>query len=328
MKFLASYILKEACQILLLKNFILFVCLQKQKLSILKRQSATKNTTIAPSELILNEDGSIYHLQLLPHQIADTIITVGDPGRVAMVSEHFDKIDFEGQKREFVTHTGWYQDKKICVISTGIGTDNIDIVLNELDALVNIDLDTRKVKPELKSLNIIRVGTSGALQPEIPVDSFVASAFGLGLDNLLHFYQYQCPENCRKIQETLAEKLSSFYIAPASDYLLKHIGKDLQQGITATCSGFYGPQGRSLRLGLADDKMLEKLRNYRHNKLKITNFEMETSAIYGMAQLLGHQALSINAILANRSKGKFSKTPKKTVEKLIKLVLERIVMYL
>lgn len=280
------------------------------------------------SELILNDDGSIYHLNLLPEQLADTVITVGDPDRVDHVSSFFDKIDFEIHKREFKTHTGVYNNHRISVISTGIGTDNIDIVLNELDALVNIDFKTRSVKQNLKSLNIIRIGTSGAIQPNIPVDSYIASELAIGFDNLLPFYD---ANNINEIdfsnaivKQTLWSSMKAKpYVIKSDDDLLKLFCENntISKGVTATNVGFYGPQGRQLRIPLSDNKLNDKLTQFEFNGHKITNLEMETSGIYGLSKLLGHKAISLNAILANRATKTFSKSPNKTVDNLIQLAL-------
>ncbi len=286
---------------------------------------------IAASELILNKDGSVYHLNLVPSQLAETIITVGDPERVADVSKHFDAIDVKVSKREFVTHTGHLNGKQISVISTGIGTDNIDIVFNELDALVNIDLEKRTVKEELTALDIIRIGTSGCLQEDIPLDSFLASTYGLGLEGLIHYYDYKTNADETILQYDFMDKMSSEiqfpirpYVAQGSKDLIEKIGQKMMRGITATCSGFYAPQGRSLRLQTRVEDMLSVFANYQYNNHRITNFEMETSGIYGMARLLGHHALSCNALIANRARGEFSTHPKETVDKLIKEVLEKL----
>lgn len=289
---------------------------------------------LAPSELILNTDGSVYHLHLQPDQIADTIITVGDPDRVAAVSKYFDRIDTQVQKREFVTHTGELNGKRLSVISTGIGTDNIDIVLNELDALANIDLLTRAVKTDLKQLDFIRIGTSGSMQADVEVDSFLVSETALGMDGLLHFYNYE-PTNQRL--KTLENTLVKFciknnislpilpYFVDADAHLLAQIGRDWQRGITMTCAGFYAPQCRELRIKSRFKNFLDRVVDVPFPKDRLTNFEMETAGIYGLAKLLGHRALSCNAILANRQTGKFSRQPQRTVEKLIETVLERLV---
>ena len=282
------------------------------------------------SEFILNEDGSIYHLNLRPEHLADTIITVGDPDRVAKVTEHFDDIEFSIRKREFHTQTGSYRGKRISVISTGIGTDNIDIVFNELDALVNIDFEKREVKKKLKSLDIIRIGTTGSIQAEVPIDSFLLSEKAIGFDGLLHFYQSQ-----DIIDENFSEafiKHMDWFEKKANPYVVEN-SKKVQQildsvevfkGTTATNIGFYGPQGRSLRLGLQDEKMNAKLATFNYQNQKITNLEMETSGIYGMSKLLGHNAVSMNVIIANRATGEFSAKPQKTTEKLIGYCLDKL----
>lgn len=282
---------------------------------------------IAPSELVLNADGSIYHLHLLPHQIAKTVITVGDPDRVAMVSRYFDELEYTVQKREFVTHTGRIGNKRLTVISTGIGTDNIDIVLNELDALVNIDLPARLVKTNLTSLNIIRLGTSGSLQPDVAVESLVASSFGLGLEGLLHYYRFTPnPAEQQLLQHLPAlSPMVAPYIAQGSPFLLPQLANDITTGITATCGGFYGPQGRQLRLLPAIADLPAQLQNFCYEQHRVTNFEMETAAIYGLCRLLGHRALSVNVILANRPKGLFSQNPKEAVDKMIQTMLARII---
>jgi len=286
---------------------------------------------IKDSELILNPDGSVYHLNLKPENISDTIIFVGDQDRVEKITKHFDSIEFSTQKREFKTQTGYYQDKRITVISTGIGPDNIDIVLNELDALVNIDLETRKPKSELTSLNIIRIGTSGSLQADIPVDSFVMSTHGLDLNGMLHFYQIDGISNPEIenafIKHTDWDKNKARpIIINNSKYLEKYFESDIVfKGMTGTAGGFYGPQGRVLRLPLHDAGLNAKLDNFSYKGFRITNFEMETSVIYGLSKLLGHEALSLNAIIANRANGDFSKDSKKPVEELILYALERIV---
>lgn len=286
---------------------------------------------IKESELILNADGSIYHLNLKPNDIADTIITVGDPDRVHVVSQFFDTIVFETQKREFKTHTGFYKGKKISVISTGIGVDNIDIVMNELDALVNIDLEKREVKEKLNSLNIIRIGTSGGLQDFVELDKFVMSKAGLGFDGLIHHYANNVVQN--EATKSLIEhmKLSNShpqpYIVECSDSLAEKFEEEIQvtSGITSTNIGFYGPQGRKLRLELTDTSFLDRLTEFQYHDYKVTNLEMETSAIYALAKMLGHNALSLNAIVANRSTGEFSKNSKGVIEDLIKFTLNKLV---
>jgi uridine phosphorylase len=285
---------------------------------------------IAESELIINDRGAVYHLNCRPEEVATTIITVGDPDRVGEVSKHFDKTEYQNRHREFVTHTGYIRNKRISCVSTGIGPDNIDIVLNELDALANIDFDTRQVKEELVRLNIIRLGTSGSLQKDIPVDSFVASTHGLGLDNLMHFYRSENNEEENQIIQAFSThtQLNSGKISPyinmASAALLKHFTKDYHQGITVTCPGFYGPQGRILRLGLGYPMLIDNLTNFQFGNYRITNFEMETSAIYGLGYALGHHCLSLSAIVANRISKEFSKDGGLAVENLIKQSLQII----
>ncbi|MBK7434972.1 MAG: nucleoside phosphorylase [Chitinophagaceae bacterium] len=285
---------------------------------------------IAESELIINGRGAIYHLDCRPEEIATTVITVGDPDRVAAVSKHFDKIEYRNQHREFITHTGYIGKKRISCVSTGIGPDNIDIVLNELDALANIDLGSRMIKEKLTSLNIIRAGTSGSLQKEIPVDHFVASTHGLGLDNLMNFYQHQNNDEEKLLLQAfnthtqLNPGISEPYISSAGMGLLKHFVKDFHQGITVTCPGFYGPQGRVLRMGLTQPALIDRLTSFRYGQHRISNFEMETSAIYGMGKVLGHHCLSLSAIVANRITREFSKDGEAAVENLIKLTLQII----
>ncbi|HEX2534948.1 MAG TPA: nucleoside phosphorylase [Chitinophagaceae bacterium] len=282
---------------------------------------------IAESELILNGRGAIYHLDLRPEELAPTIITVGDPDRVQAVSRHFDSIEVERRHREFITHTGRIGNKRLSVISTGIGPDNIDIVLNELDALVNIDLTTRMVRETPAVLNIIRVGTSGSLQADIPVDSFVASTHGLGLDNLLNYYRIDHNEEERQLLQTftahtgLHGSIGSPYISTAAPSLLKHFVEGFHSGITVTCPGFYGPQGRVLRLGVRNPELINRLGSYTFGAHRITNFEMETSAIYGLGRLLGHHCLSLSAIVANRVQKAFSKDGQALVERLIETTL-------
>lgn len=278
---------------------------------------------IAESELIINNRGAVYHLDLRPEEIAGTVITVGDPDRVKEVSKYFDSIEHKSQHREFITHTGYVGKKRLTVLSSGIGPDNIDIVINELDSLVNIDFDSRQIKSKLSPLNIIRIGTSGSLQADIPVDSFVASTHGLGVDNLLNFYRHdQNDEEQQLLQSFVTHtqmhgQMSYPYISSAAVSLIKHFVKDFHQGITVTCPGFYGPQGRVLRLGIRNPGLINRLTDFRFGQHRITNFEMETSAIYGLGKLLGHNCLAINAIVANRVAKEFSKDGKAAVEKLI-----------
>ncbi|HEY0091589.1 MAG TPA: nucleoside phosphorylase [Flavobacterium sp.] len=285
---------------------------------------------IKSSELILNPDGSVYHLNLRPEHIAHDIIFVGDQNRVEKITQFFDSIEFTTQKREFKTQTGRYKGKRMTVMSTGIGPDNIDIVLNELDALVNIDLDTRVPKKELTSLNIIRIGTSGSLHTDIPVDSFVLSKYALGLDNMLRSYLID-NVSIADIEEAFINKTNwdarkgRPYAIACSTELERIIESDLMhKGITATAGGFYGPQGRVLRLGIQDEILNSKMDRFIHNGNRITNLEMETAAIYGLSALLGHKALSLNAIIANRASGTFSSDPYKAVDELIAYTLNKL----
>lgn len=283
---------------------------------------------IAESELIINPRGAVYHLDLRPDEIAGTVITVGDPDRVREVSKYFDSIEVKRQHREFVSHTGLVGKKRITVLSSGIGPDNIDIVLNELDALVNIDFETREIKKELRSINIIRIGTSGSLQADIPVDSFVASTHGLGVDNLLNFYRHEHNDQEKELLQSFIThtqmhgQIGQPYITGGAGSLIKHFVNDFHQGITVTCPGFYGPQGRILRLGIRNPELINRLTDFRFGQHRITNFEMETSAIYGLGKLLGHHCLAVNAIVANRVKKEFSKDGKAAVENLIKKFIE------
>src|SRR5690606_1473095 len=283
---------------------------------------------IAESELIINNRGAVYHLDLRPEELAPTVVTVGDPDRVARFSRQFDKIEVQRQHREFISHTGRIGNKRLTVLSSGIGPDNIDIVLNELDALANINLETREIKPSLTTLNIIRVGTSGSLQADIPVDSFVASTHGLGIDNLLNFYRHEQNEEEKQLLQSFVthtqmhSQTGNPYISTASASLIKHFVKDFHQGITVTCPGFYGPQGRVLRLGVRNPQLIDRLTDFRFGQHRITNFEMETSAIYGLGKLLGHHCLAVNAIVANRVNRNFSSDGQAAVDKLIKRFLE------
>jgi uridine phosphorylase len=286
---------------------------------------------IKSSELILNPDGSVYHLNLHPENIAHDIIFVGDQNRVEKITQSFDSIEFSTQKREFKTQTGTLKGKRITVMSTGIGPDNIDIVMNELDALVNIDLKTRKIKENLTSLNIIRIGTSGALQADIPVDSFVLSKFGLGLDNMLRSYLIDEVTN-PEMENAFVKHLDwdtrkgKPYAIACSEKLEKLIESDkMHKGITATAGGFYGPQGRVLRLNIQDENQNDKMDNFNFEENRITNLEMETAAIYGLSALLGHNALSLNAIIANRASGTFSEDPYKAVDVLIAYTLKKLI---
>lgn len=287
--------------------------------------------SIKESELILNPDGSVYHLNLKPEHVAKTIIFVGDPDRVEKVTCHFDSIEFTTHKREFKTQTGYYKNKRISVISTGIGSDNIDIVLNELDALFNIDLQTRQPKKELTSLNIIRVGTSGSLQKEIPVNSVLVSEYGLDINGTLQFYvtdniSHSNIEKAFITQTNWSKNKSNPLAIKSSEKLFKIFSnKNTYKGITVTANGFYGPQGRVLRLPVQDSEINSKLENFNFESLKITNLEMETSGIYGLSALLGHHAISLNAIIANRPNGTFSENPSKVIEDLILYALNKIV---
>jgi uridine phosphorylase len=285
---------------------------------------------IPETELILNPNGSVYHLQLLPEHIAENIIIVGDQGRVSTVSNYFDTVDVKIQNREFVTHVGTYKGKKVMVLSSGIGTDNIDILINELDAAVNIDLETRTIKTEKTKLNIVRIGTSGALQADIPVDNYVVSTYGLGFDGLLNYYQDLPKVNDNELSEAFIKQtnwnknLPYPYAIKGSETLINKIGFDQIKGITATAPGFYGPQGRKLRLSPWVEDFNQQLTDFNYNGIRITNFEMETSALYGLGKLLGHETCTICAIIANRVAKKYSKDYHPAVENLIQLVLERL----
>lgn len=286
---------------------------------------------IQKSELILNNDGTIFHLHLKPENIADQIILVGDQARVDTVAGFFDNIEFSAKNREFRTVTGWYNGRKITVISTGIGTDNIDIVLNELDALANINLETREIKQEKKVLEIVRIGTSGSLQEDIPVNSYVVSKKSIGFDGMLNFYanrEQHCDLPFEKafIQFTgWNESLPTPYVVDASGKLaVKFDGESFQKGVTISAPGFYGPQGRVLRLPLAMPQLNQLIEKFRFEGLKITNFEMESSAIYGLSKMLGHKALTICLIIANRVTGQANENYRPEMEKLIKMVLDNL----
>jgi uridine phosphorylase len=286
---------------------------------------------IPTSELVLNPDGSVYHLNLKPEHIATDIIFVGDQNRVPKVAKHFDNQEFDIQKREFRTITGTYKGKRITVISTGIGPDNIDIVMNELDALVNIDLETRTIKENLTTLNIVRIGTSGSLQTDIPVDGFVLGTHGIGFDGVLHSY------DCKHILETEIEdafiahtqwnprKARPYVVKNSAELQEKLMSEKVYTGMTGTAVGFFGPQGRVLRLALEDATLNSKIDSFNHKGIRVSNLEMETSAIYGLAKLLGHNACSMNAIIANRANKTFSKDPYKPVEELIVYTLDKLV---
>ncbi len=286
---------------------------------------------IGESELIINKDGSIFHLHLRPENIADTIILVGDQDRVNMISRYFEKIEFKMQNREFRTHTGYYNGKKLTVLSTGIGTDNIDIVLNELDAISNIDLEKRVVKNEHKSLNLVRIGTSGALQKDIRVDTPIISEIAIGFDGLLNFYQDRDKISDLKMEKAFTEsvnwnsKLAKPYFVRASENLLNKIGEtDMRRGLTISAPGFYAPQGRFLRLPVIDPDLNSKISNFNYDNKRITNFEMESSAIYGLSKLLGHSAVTVCNIIANRIRKEYSQDYKISMEKLIVKILNRL----
>lgn len=283
---------------------------------------------ISPTDLIINPDGSIYHLSIRPEHLADTIITVGDPDRVEKVSQYFDSVEIKINKREFVTHTGMLGSKRLTVISSGIGTDNVEILMNELDALVNIDLETLEVKQNHKSLNIIRLGTSGSLQKSIPVDSYVISEWGVGFDALSFFYKSQTNQTTIDLQNDLSLEFMP-YCNPAGFDLFKLFIETAPEnwfaGITVTCPGFYAPQGRVLRYSPKIDGLLQKMNEYNRDGNVLANLEMETAGYYLMGRILGHEVLSISAILANRITNEFSKQPEKLVDRLIKYGLEKII---
>jgi len=275
---------------------------------------------ISQSELILNERGAVYHLDLLPEEIGEYIITVGDPQRVKKVSQYFDKITIKKKKREFKTHTGLLNGKRVSVISTGIGTDNIDIVLNELDALVNMNLETKKEKKKKTVLKFIRIGTSGALNPAIAVDSFVVNSSAIGIDGLGAFYGVKD----KALDDAIPSSLIPLYSADADKALLKSIGHRMIKGVAITAGGFYAPQGRSIRYKVKHGNFIDELKDHSINGVAVSNMEMETAGIYLLANVLGHQALSCNAILANRENGTFSAYPNETVDKLIRTVIQEI----
>lgn len=283
---------------------------------------------ISESELIITKRGSIYHLDLRPEEIADTVFVVGDPGRVELVSDYFDTVEVKRHHREFKTHTGTHKGKRFSVLSTGIGTDNIDIVMNELDALVNINFNTRTINKELRSINVVRIGTSGAINPNIELDSILMSELAIGFDNLLHFYKNEQIMEDDVIDAFIKhtnwyEKTSSPYVVRASEELLKLFQADgIIKAFTTTNAGFYGPQGRVLRLELQDKDLNAKIASFEYKGLKVSNLEMETSAIYGLAKLLGHRALSLNAIIANRSNKTFSKDPMNAIHRIVQHALE------
>lgn len=283
---------------------------------------------INDSELIINADGSIYHLNLKPEDIADTIIFVGDPDRVAEVSKYFDNIEVKKGKREFITHTGFLGNKRLTVISTGIGTDNIDIVINELDALVNIDFQTKSLKEEIKSLDIVRIGTSGSIQGNIAIGTILASEFAIGFDTLMQYYKKPYTETELAIQNAVIHNFEDLtfrpYIGRASEKLLAKFAHDLPKGITMTAPGFYGPQGRTLRTNNTYPQLIKQANQFIVGKRQITNLEMETAGIYAMCNMLGHHAISINAILASRVQESFCENPQEIIDNAIKLVLNRL----
>ena len=285
---------------------------------------------IAESELIITPEGRIYHINLLPEELATTVITVGDPGRVAEVSKHFDHIEATTSHREFVVHTGWVGKKRITVLSSGIGPDNIDITLNEIDACANINFDTREIKKDFTQLDIIRLGTSGSLQKDIPVDSLVASSHGIGLDNLMHYYQVDYIDEEKEIADSFS-KHSGLEHSPLAPYavkgsaeLLNHFGNGYHHGITVTCPGFYAPQGRVVKAALQFPNLVDSLSTFSYKENRITNFEMETSAIFGLGKVFGHRCLSINTIIANRQDKTFSKNAAQSIENMITKSLEII----
>lgn len=286
---------------------------------------------IAASELIVNPDGSVYHINLKPGQVAQDILFVGDQNRVEKITQHFDSIEFSSQKREFKTQTGTYKGKRITVISTGIGPDNIDIVMNELDALFNVDLATRTIKNELTSLNIIRIGTSGSLQADIPCESIVMSQYGLGLDNMLRSYLIDTISETEIEDAFIAQtqwdlRKGRPYVIAGSSKLVKRFESDaIFKGFTGTVGGFYGPQGRVIRLDIQDSDLNTKMDHFNYKGIQMTNLEMETAAIYGLGKLMGHECLSLNAIIANRATGMFSEDPYKTVDTLIEYTLHKLV---
>lgn len=287
------------------------------------------NTVIGSSELIVNNDGSVYHLHVRPEDLADTVILVGDPGRVELVSSKFSKVEFKASNREFVTHTGTFNGKRISVTSTGIGTDNVDIVVNELDALKNIDFKTRQPKEKTCKLTLVRLGTSGALHEDIEVDSIVASSHGIGFDGLLNYYRSEHVVE-KELVSAFEEQvkwnypLPYPYIVKGSANLINQLASGLKQGMTATAGGFYGPQGRVLRITPFIPDLNERLQQFRYKDHRITNFEMETSALYGLSALLGHDACTLCTIVANRVRKEFSKDYKTAVDKMVDYCLEKL----
>lgn len=284
-----------------------------------------------PSELIINSDGSIFHLHLKPEQLANNVILVGDPGRVELIAAYFDSVECSVSNREFKSITGNYKGKRLSVISTGIGTDNIDIVMNELDALSNIDFETRTEKPDFRQLTIVRIGTSGGMQPDIPLGSFLISEKSIGFDGMLNFYAGRDSVCDLEFEKAMKEhldwnpQLAAPYVVAADEELVNRIGKsDMIRGITISANGFYGPQGRVLRIDLADMHLNDKIESFRFGKLKITNYEMESSAIAGLAKLMGHKAMTVCCIIANRRVEAANTDYKPYIEQLVQTVLERI----
>lgn len=282
---------------------------------------------INDSELILNQDGSVYHLNLLPEDIADTIIFVGDQERVPLVSKYFDKIEIKKGKREFITHTGYLGGKRISVVSTGIGTDNIDIVINEIDALFNVDLHTKSLKEDIKSVDIIRIGTSGSIQDDIHMDNIIVSEFAIGFDALMQFYKKPYTDEEIRIRTAVEREFADMgirtYVGRASDRLMEQYAFDLPKGITMTAPGFYGPQGRRVRTQDDFPNLIDIANHFQLEGRHITNLEMETAGIYALSNMFGHHAVSINAILASRVNEKFSLDPQAVIDRAIRLVLER-----
>lgn len=284
------------------------------------------------SELIVNKDGSIYHLHLLPEEVAENVILVGDPGRVDLVSSFFDNVEVSKSNREFHTHTGTYKGKRISVISTGIGTDNIDIVLNELDALASLDLKTGISLPEPRKYNFIRIGTSGSLQADLTLNTFLLTRIALGMDGLLHFYNGSKSVRLTELENEVSQAVSwptsfnRFYAVPASDSLAKMFESERTvSGITISAPGFYGPQGRKLRLNTAYPGLNQKLADFRWKGMRITNYEMESSGLYGLSRMLGHNAITLCAILANRATGKANNDYIPVIKDLIRYVLGQLV---
>ena len=287
---------------------------------------------ISEADLVINPDGSVYHLNLLPEDIADTVITVGDPERIPAITKHFDRIELKKGKREFLTQTGYIGSKRITVLSTGIGTDNIDIVINELDALVNIDFKTRTVNEKPKSLNIIRIGTSGAVQADLPMGTILASSYGLGLDALMHYYEQNNSADEKDILHAAKAHFAEIkgvlpYLTAADPDLLNHFGSGMEKGITVTAPGFYAPQGRQVRAKSTISGFISTINSFNYQNQRITNLEMETAGIYALAKALGHKALSVNGILASRVNYQFSKNPDQVVEAAIQIVLEKLIDY-